>query len=225
MSADHIDENALVESGARLGEACQVWDWTKVRAGADIGDRTRLGQGVYVDQHVRIGSDCKVQNGVSVYAGVTIGDRVFVGPAATFTNDRVPRADGESWTVSPTIVEDLVSIGANATIVCGVTLGRACMVGAGAVVVDDVPPGALVVGNPARVIDFVDRRRGPPPRRTRPLGGWGDQWGRTMTSPRRRRHEPVRVAVRRRRFHGHQPRPRPRHAQGSRAGGRGRRRP
>jgi acetyltransferase-like isoleucine patch superfamily enzyme len=155
MAEAHIDPTAEVDLSAVLGDDVQIWNWTKVREGARIGARCRLGQGVYVDHGVHVGTGCKVQNGVSIYAGVTLGDDVFVGPHATFTNDRVPRADADDWTIVPTVVEDHVSIGANATIVCGVRLGRACMVGAGAVVVADVPAHALVVGNPARVVDYV----------------------------------------------------------------------
>jgi UDP-2-acetamido-3-amino-2,3-dideoxy-glucuronate N-acetyltransferase len=156
MGRPSVDPTAQVHADATLGEDVQVWTWTKVREGAVIGAGSKLGQGVYVDHHVQIGERCKVQNHVSVFAGVSLGDAVFVGPHATFTNDRVPRADVEEWSVVPTVVEDHVSVGANATIVCGVRLGRACMVGAGAVVVADVPPHALVVGNPARVVDYVD---------------------------------------------------------------------
>ncbi len=156
MSAPYIDPTAEVDAAATVGDDAQVWNWTKVREGASIGARCRVGQGVYVDHDVTIGADSKVQNGVSVYHGVTIGRSVFVGPHATFTNDRVPRAGDEGWTVCATVVEDHASIGANATIVCGVRLGRACMVAAGAVVTRDVPPHALVMGTPARVVDYVD---------------------------------------------------------------------
>jgi UDP-2-acetamido-3-amino-2,3-dideoxy-glucuronate N-acetyltransferase len=155
MSAPYVDPTAEVDERATLGEGAQVWNWTKVREGASIGAGCRLGQGVYVDHDVTIGARSKVQNGVSVYHGVTIGEAVFVGPHATFTNDRVPRADAEDWTVTETVVEDHASIGANATIVCGVRLGRACMVAAGAVVTRDVPPYALVMGAPAQVVDYV----------------------------------------------------------------------
>ena len=154
----YIHPTAEVDVRAAVGDGTSIWNWTKVREGAEVGAGCRIGQGVYIDAGVRLGDGCKIQNGVSLYKGVTLGDSVFVGPAATFTNDRVPRAttdDGE-WEVIPTVVEDLASIGANATVVCGVRLGRACMVGAGAVVTRDVPAHALVVGNPARVIGYVD---------------------------------------------------------------------
>ena len=172
MSEPFVHATAEVDPSARLGPGATVWNWTKIREGASIGRGCRLGQGVYIDHGVVVGDDCKIQNGVSVFAGVVLGDRVFVGPGATFTNDLVPRAaSGDDWEIVPTVVGDDASVGANATIVCGIELGEACMVGAGAVVTHDVPPFALVVGVPAEVIDYVDRsgRRlhrgpaGPPP--------------------------------------------------------------
>lgn len=150
-----IDEFALVHPDAKIGTGTMIWNWTKVREGATIGDECNIGQGVYVDFDTHIGDRCKIQNGVSVYHGVTLGDDVFVGPNATFTNDLRPRAHSGDWQVAKTIVEDGASVGANSTIVCGVTLGRHCMVGAGAVVTADVPPHALVLGCPARVVDYV----------------------------------------------------------------------
>ena len=156
MSTTFIHGTAEIDPSAEVGAGTMIWNWSKVREGACIGHSCHLGQGVYVDHDVVVGDRCKIQNGVSVYFGVTLGHSVFVGPHATFTNDRVPRADSEAWEVVPTIVHDRVSIGANATIICGVTLGEASVVGAGAVVTADVPPYALVVGNPARVVDYVD---------------------------------------------------------------------
>ena len=132
-----------------------IWNWSKVRERATIGDATNIGQSNYIDIDVRIGTRCKLQNGVYIYAGVTLGDDVFVGPNATFTNDRVPRAHLPHWKIVDTLVEDGASIGANATIVCGITLGRHCMIAAGAVVTRDVPAFALVMGSPARIFDYV----------------------------------------------------------------------
>jgi acetyltransferase-like isoleucine patch superfamily enzyme len=162
-----VHSTAEVDGRASVGDGSAIWNWTKVREGARIGTGCRIGQGVYIDHDVVIGTGCKIQNGVSVYAGVTLGDYVFVGPGAMFTNDRVPRAAaGDTWAIVPTVVDDLASIGANATVVCGVRLGRACMVGAGAVVTRDVDPHAVVVGNPAQVVGYVDddgnRVEGPP---------------------------------------------------------------
>lgn len=151
----YVDPTAIVHPDAEIGCGVSIWNWTKVREGASIGEDTNVGQGAYIDFDTAIGKRCKIQNGVSVYHGVVIGDDVFVGPNATFTNDRVPRAHSADWQVTKTVVEDGVSVGANATIVCGVTLGRHCMVAAGAVVTKDIPPHALVVGQPARVVDYV----------------------------------------------------------------------
>ncbi|NNF54368.1 MAG: N-acetyltransferase [Acidimicrobiales bacterium] len=159
-----IHPTADVDQGAAIGAGTTIWNWTKVREGASIGSGVSIGQHVYVDTNVQIGDRCKIQNTVNIFDGVVVGSDVFIGPSATFTNDRHPRAVGE-WQVSHTVVEDRASIGANATIVCGVTLGAGCMVGAGSVVTKDVAPGVLVVGNPARPIGNA-----PPPKRVRRVG-------------------------------------------------------
>lgn len=111
---------------------------------------------MYIDHGVEVGDNCKIQNGVSIYNGVTIGNEVFVGPNATFTNDKIPRASNSNWTVTATQVMNGASIGANATIVCGTVIGSYAMVAAGAVVTKDVAPFTLVVGNPARPVATVD---------------------------------------------------------------------
>jgi acetyltransferase-like isoleucine patch superfamily enzyme len=126
-----------------------------VLPGAVIGAACNIGDHAYVEGGARIGDRVTVKNAVLVWDKVTIGDDVFVGPSATFTNDMVPRAWTSDWQVVPTRVEHQASIGANATIVCGVTIGRGAMVAAGAVVTNDVPPFALVMGVPARVVDYV----------------------------------------------------------------------
>lgn len=149
-------ETAVVEPGARIGSGTRIWHHGHIRNGADVGEDCVLGKDVYVDAGAIIGNRVKVQNGVSVFNGVSIGDEVFVGPAVAFTNDRVPRAMGD-WEVVPTTVEEGASIGANATIVCGVRIGSCAMVGAGSVVTADIPPHQLVVGNPARGIGWVCR--------------------------------------------------------------------
>jgi UDP-2-acetamido-3-amino-2,3-dideoxy-glucuronate N-acetyltransferase len=151
----YIDPSAEVSGDAVVGPGASVWNWSKVRERAHIGPNCNIGQSVYIDHGVTVGEGCKIQNGVSVYHGVTLGRFVFVGPHVTFTNDREPRAFGAPFTVVPTTVADFASIGANATIVCGATLGRGCMVAAGAVVTGDVPAFALVRGVPARVVDYV----------------------------------------------------------------------
>jgi len=157
MSSSYIHPTAEVDPQASLAEGVAIWNWSKACAGAVIGAGTKIGQCVYIDRNVYIGKGCKIQNGVSVYHGVTIQDDVFVGPNATFTNDRFPRAFSRNWTITETFVETGASIGANATIVCGVSLGKYCMVAAGATVTHNVPPHALVMGQPARIVDFVTR--------------------------------------------------------------------
>ena len=161
-----IHPTAQVSESAVLGEGTQVWLHCQIRERAKLGKNVILGKNVYIDFEVMIGNNVKIQNNVSVFHGVTIEDGVFVGPHVCFTNDKIPRAvnpDGtpksaSDWVVSPIVVREGASIGANATIVCGVTIGRWAMIGSGAVVTKDVPDFALVVGNPARVIGRVDER-------------------------------------------------------------------
>jgi UDP-2-acetamido-3-amino-2,3-dideoxy-glucuronate N-acetyltransferase len=158
-----IHPTAEVEEGAHIGDGTRIWHHAHVRSGATIGANCILGYGVYVDAGVHIGDNCKLQNRVSVYHGVTIEDGVFVGPHVAFTNDKHPRAiraDGslstdDDWTVSPTLVRSGASIGAAAVILPGVTLGRWCLVGAGAVVSRDVSDHGLVTGNPARLTGYA----------------------------------------------------------------------
>ena len=154
--SSYIDQTAIVHPSARIGLGTSVWNWTKIRENAKIGAKCNIGQSCYIDESVTIGDRCKIQNGVSVYKGVTLGSQVFVGPNATFTNDYIPRVDSPDWKIVETHIEDGVSIGANATIVCGITLGERCMVAAGAVVTRDVKPFTLVMGVPAKPIDRID---------------------------------------------------------------------
>ncbi|GAA1041303.1 hypothetical protein GCM10009557_64710 [Virgisporangium ochraceum] len=151
-----IHPTAEVEEGASIGAGTKVWHLGHVRGSARIGAGCTIGRNVYVDGDVTIGDDVKIQNNVSVYKGVTIESRVFVGPSAVFTNDLRPRATGD-WAVTPTLVRTGASIGANATLVCGVTIGEYAMVAAGAVVTKDVAPHQLVAGNPARPLGWVNR--------------------------------------------------------------------
>ncbi len=150
-----IHETASVEPGVILGNDTKIWHHSQIRTDAQIGPSCVLGKNVFVDFEVQIGTGCKIQNNVSVFHGVTIADDVFVGPAATFTNDLVPRAFASDWSVTTTHVSKGASIGANATIVCGTRLGEYCMVGAGSVVTKSVESHSLVVGNPARPIGWV----------------------------------------------------------------------
>jgi len=150
-----IHPTAVVEEGAIIERGTRIWHFVHVRSGAKIGRNCNIGKDVYIDVGVEIGDNVKIQNGVSIYRGVKIEDDVFIGPYAVFTNDKYPRAFNRDWEVVPTVVKRGASIGANATIVCGVTIGEYAMVGAGAVVTRDVPPFGLVVGNPARLKGFV----------------------------------------------------------------------
>ena len=152
-----------VSPQARIGEGTKIWRHCQIREGAMIGRNCILGKGVYVDSQVRIGNNVKIQNGVCIYEGVTLEDGVLCGPHCVFTNDRLPRAvnpDGtlkaaDDWLVGETLVRSGASVGANATIVCGVTVGHWSMIGAGSVVTHDVPDHGLVYGNPARLRGFV----------------------------------------------------------------------
>ena len=144
-----IHATAAVDYGARVHDTAFVWHWTHVRERAQIHENVNIGQGCYIDHDVVVPAGCKIQNGVSIYAGVHLGENVFVGPHVAFTNDRDPRAQGE-WEIVETWIEEGVSIGAGAVILCGIRIGQGARVGCGAVVVNDVPPGATVVGNPAR---------------------------------------------------------------------------
>jgi UDP-2-acetamido-3-amino-2,3-dideoxy-glucuronate N-acetyltransferase len=148
---------AVVESEA-IGEGTKIWHFAHVREGSKIGKNCNIGKSVYIDTGAEIGDNVKIQNFVSVYKGVTIEDDVFIGPAATFTNDLFPRAFiWDSEHVIPTRVCRGASIGANATLICGITIGDYAMIGAGCVVAEDVPSHALVLGNPARLLGWVCR--------------------------------------------------------------------
>ena len=153
-----IHPTAIVDEGARIGEGTRVWHWVHVCAGARIGERCVLGQNVYVGNDVAIGDNVRIQNNVSVYDAVTLEDDVFCGPSMVFTNVYNPRsAVSRKSDYRRTLVRRGASIGANATVVCGHTIGEYAFVGAGAVVNRDVEPYALVVGVPARRIGWMCR--------------------------------------------------------------------
>ena len=154
----NVHPSAVVDAGAQLGEGTRVWHFAHVCAGARIGAGCSLGQGVYVGNDVIIGHNVKIQNNVSVFDAVTLEDDVFCGPSMVFTNVRNPRsAVVRKHTYRPTLVKRGATLGANCTIVCGVTVGRYAFVGAGAVVSRDVPDFALVLGVPAKHAGWMSR--------------------------------------------------------------------
>ena len=156
MSEFFVHESSVVDEGVSIGAGTRIWHFCHIQTGAVIGENCSLGQNVNVSNNVTMGNGCKLQNNVSIYEGVTLEDDVFCGPSCVFTNDHQPRAHSSmGWSVSPTLVCEGAAIGANATIVCGNTLGRYSMIGSGAVVTHDVPAYALMVGVPAHQIGWV----------------------------------------------------------------------
>ena len=152
-----VHETAVVEANARIGAGTKIWHHAQVREGAEIGEQCTLGKNVFVDTGVVIGAGVKIQNNVSVFRGVQLDDEVFVGPSAVFTNDRFPRATSPGWEVAETRVRHGASIGANATLMCGLEIGPWAMIAAGAVVTRTVAPHELVAGNPAHRLGWVCR--------------------------------------------------------------------
>ena len=156
MSDVYVHESAYVDDGAVIGKGSKVWHFCHVMPGAVIGERCNLGQNVVVMSGTRLGNNVKIQNNVSIYEGVTLEDDVFCGPSCVFTNVTNPRAHvSRKHEYRKTLVRRGTSIGANATIVCGVTLGEFAFIGAGAVVTSDVPAFALMVGVPARRVGWM----------------------------------------------------------------------
>lgn len=154
-SSSYVDDNV------NIGEKTKIWHYTHIQSGAVIGKQCSLGQNVNIGNNVKIGNYVKIQNNVSIYEGVELEDYVFCGPSMVFTNIKNPRSEfpqkGTNY-YSKTLVKKSASIGANATIVCGVTIGEYSMIGSGAVVTKDVPPFALVIGNPAKIVGSVDKK-------------------------------------------------------------------
>jgi UDP-2-acetamido-3-amino-2,3-dideoxy-glucuronate N-acetyltransferase len=151
-----IHDTSVIDEGVSIGGGTKIWHFSHILSGSKIGSNCNIGQNVVIGPDVSIGAKCKVQNNVSVYKGVTLEDGVFCGPSVVFTNVYNPRAEIRKMDqIKPTLVKKGATIGANATIMCGTTLGAYCFIGAAAVVTKDIPDHALVIGNPARQMGWM----------------------------------------------------------------------
>lgn len=159
MSDFFVHESSYIDENVKIGAGTKIWHFCHIQSGAVIGENCVLGQNVNIANHVQIGNGVKIQNNVSVYEGVTIEDNVFLGPSCVFTNDLTPRAEYPKGhgNYKRTLIKAGASIGANATIICGHTVGKYAMIAAGAVVTKDVPDYVLVLGTPARIVGKVDK--------------------------------------------------------------------
>lgn len=158
MDSTQIHSSAVIDTGAVIGAGTQIWHFCHVMPTAVVGTNCKIGQNVFIDNHTKVGNGVKIQNNVSIYNGVEIEDDVFIGPSVVFTNVINPRSFIERKDeFKPTIVKKGASLGANCTIVCGVTIGEYAMVGAGAVVTKNVEAYTVVVGNPATKAGKVDK--------------------------------------------------------------------
>ena len=152
----YIDQTAIVDDGAEIGANSKIWHFTHIMASAKIGSNVSIGQNCFIGENVEIGNNVKIQNNVSLYEGVKIESEVFIGPSVVFTNVLRPRSKyPTNKNYLKTIVRKGASIGANSTIICGITLEEYCFIGSGTVVNKTVPNNALVVGNPSKVIGWV----------------------------------------------------------------------
>ena len=162
MDRDYfVHDSSYIDENVNIGGGTRIWHFSHIQSGAVVGENCSIGQNVNIANNVKIGSHVKIQNNVSVYEGVELEDYVFCGPSMVFTNIKMPRSEfphkGSEF-YARTLVKKSASIGANATILCGITIGEYAMIGAGAVVTKDVPPYALVVGNPGCIIGEVDNK-------------------------------------------------------------------
>ena len=156
-----VHESSYVDDNVKIGEGTKIWHFSHIQTGSKLGINCSIGQNVNIANNVKIGNSVKIQNNVSVYEGVELEDYVFCGPSMVFTNIKLPRSafpqKGAKYYLK-TLVKRSASIGANATIVCGVTIGEYALIGSGAVVTKDIPPYSLAVGNPAKVVGKVDKK-------------------------------------------------------------------
>ena len=157
-------ETAVIDDKVIIGDNTKIWHFSHIQSNAKIGRNCSLGQNTNISNNVIIGNYVKIQNNVSVYEGVELQDYVFCGPSMVFTNIKIPRSEfpqNKSIKYKKTLVKKSASIGANATILCGITIGRYAFIGAGTVVLEDIPDFALVVGNPGRIIGWVNEKGDP----------------------------------------------------------------
>lgn len=154
-----IHESSYVDGNVSIGDGTKIWHFTHIQHGACIGENCTLGQNVNIGRNVKIGDGCKVGNNVSIFDGVTLEDHVFCGPSCVFINDLTPRAEYHKGFENhiKTLVKRGASIGANATIICGVTIGEYAMIGAGAVVTNDVPDYTFVTSSPSNIVKKIDK--------------------------------------------------------------------
>ena len=158
MSSFFVHKTSIIDVGAKIGKDTKIWHFSHIMSKAVIGEKCNIGQNVYIDNNVKIGTGVKIQNNVSVYANVEVEDDCFLGPSMVFTNVVNPRAFVERKNeFKNTLVKRGCSIGANATIICGITLGEYSFVGAGTLVNKDIPPYAMVVGVPMRTIGWISK--------------------------------------------------------------------
>ena len=151
-----IHETAIVDQGAHIGDGTKIWHFSHIMSTAIIGTNVSIGQNCFIGENVKIGNNVKIQNNVSLYDGITVEENVFIGPSAVFTNVTKPRSEYPTNKVyAKTLIKKGATIGANATIVCGIELGEYCFIGSGSVVTKNIPNNSLIVGNPGKIIGWV----------------------------------------------------------------------
>ena len=154
-----IHSSSCVDEGAIIGEGTKIWHFSHIMSKAKIGKNCNIGQNVFIADNVILGDNCKVQNNVSIYEGVIIKDDVFIGPSVVFTNVKIPRSFiSQKGNYIKTTIERGVTLGANSTIICGITIREYSFIGGGSVVTKNVPANTIVYGNPAKIIDHVTKK-------------------------------------------------------------------